>query len=234
MRKNRPKVLEVSAYMLPPPTVLYVTEAPLIGESSIGALLEKMFAMSKSWMDVSKYSSSVVADQQRREELAKTISEAAEKVLKMRDEAQVSFMLYSKFVPVNVIEAGRLFRAFLGTVASLGVLKSLHKEKEARTLLELALWELRLLKISRKLYRKLDKSIYRALYVGDDLAVLLREYESGASSLKPLIDEVAGIVASEIGFAVSTLGSKLSPKERILVKALQESNAVIKEITKGS
>lgn len=232
LRRGRPKVLEVKQYVLPPPTVLYVSEAPLIGESSIGALLDKMLAMSKSWTDVRERSSSVLAAQQSREELAKAIGEEAKRVLTLKDEAQVAFMLNSKLIPLTVTEAGRLYRAFVGTVASFGILKSLGKEQEARALLDLAFWELRLIRLSRKLYRRLDRSIYRALYVGADLAVLLREYESGASSLKPLIEEVARLVTSEIEFALSALGTRLGPRERVLAKALHESKAAVAAISR--
>lgn len=232
LKRSRPKVLKVNQYVLPPPTVLYVSEAPLIGESSIGALLDKMLAVSKSWTDVREQSSSLLADQQSKEDLAKAIGEEAKSVLTLKDEAQIAFMLNTKLIPLTVAEAGKLYRAFIGAVASLGILKSLGREREARALLDLALWELRLIRISRKLYKRLDRSIYRALYIGDDLAVLLREYESGSSALEPLIEEVARLVTSEIDFALSALGTRLGPKERLLAKALNESKAAVMGISR--
>jgi hypothetical protein len=97
---------------------------------------------------------------------------------------------------------------------------SLGREDQAKDLLRLARIELETLKVARRIFAGRDEWAKLASYVGGDIPILMREYESGSSSLKPIIKEIAEVVAEEIEFAVSCL-SKM-PKSKAVDRIMKE------------
>jgi len=228
-RKGKsPKILGIKEYRLRPPVVLQVFNFPLAEYASIGSLLDKVSKIeqlrSTLFVLLNRLASGDVTDAWMATEAARLAAE----IVVASASADTSYQLISKKLPRNVVEAGSLLRLVIRLAAAAGVLHQLGKKEESFRLLKLAKLEVHNLQNARKVYNEVDKWIWLSTYIGDDLVVLLNEYEKGAVGLADIIREVGLLLKQEIDFSRKALGA-IKPASKItdVMKTLDESEEIL-------
>lgn len=216
-KSGLPKVVGVNKYQLPPPIVLNVVDSPLMGYSSLGGLMDTLLTIENVKHSLSAGMQKLFSEKGGPDE---SLVELANKLVRLRSSAALSILLATHTIPRNALESGELQKFFVRIVAAAGIMYSLGREDQAKDLLRLARIELETLKVARRIFAGRDEWAKLASYVGGDIPILMREYESGSSSLKPIIKEIAEVVAEEIEFAVSCL-SKM-PKSKAVDRIMKE------------
>ena len=216
-KSGLPKVVGVNKYQLPPPIVLNVVDSPLMGYSSLGGLMDTLLTIENAKHSLSAGMQKLFSEKGGPDE---SLVELANKLVRLRSSAALSILLATHTIPRNALESGELQKFFVRIVAAAGIMYSLGREDQAKDLLRLARIELETLKVARRIFAGRDEWAKLASYVGGDIPILMREYESGSSSLKPIIKEIAEVVAEEIEFAVSCL-SKM-PNSKAVDRIMKE------------
>jgi len=216
-KSGLPKVVGVNKYQLPPPIVLNVVDSPLMGYSSLGGLMDTLLTIENAKHSLSAGMQKLFSEKGGPDE---SLVELANKLVRLRSSAALSILLATHTIPRNALESGELQKFFVRIVAAAGIMYSLGREDQAKDLLRLARIELETLKVARRIFAGRDEWAKLASYVGGDIPILIREYESGSSSLKPIIKEIAEVVAEEIEFAVSCL-SKM-PNSKAVDRIMKE------------
>jgi hypothetical protein len=113
--------------------------------------------------------------------------------------------------------------------AAAGIVHQLGKKEESLHLLRLTKLEIKNLENARKVYMEVDKWIWLSTYIGDDLVVLLNEYEKGAVGLADIIREVGLLLKQEIDFSRKALNA-IKPATKIadVKRTLDECEEVLK------
>ena len=229
-RKGKsPKILGIKEYSLRPPVVLQVFNFPLAEYASIGSLLDKVSKIeqlrSTLFVLLNRLASGDVTD-------ARMVTEAgrlAADIVVASASADTSYQLISKKLPGNVVEAGSSMKLVIRLAAAAGILYQLGKKEESLHLLRLAKLEVNNLQNAREVYKDVDKWIWLSTYIGDDLVILLNEYEKGAVGLADIIREVGLLLKQEIDFSRKALGA-IKPANKItdVMKTLDECEEVLK------
>jgi len=229
-RKGKsPKILGIKEYRLRPPVVLQVFNFPLAEYASIGSLLDKVSKIeqlrSTLFVLLNRLASGDVTDAWMATEAARLAAE----IVVASASADTSYQLISKKLPRNVVEAGSLLRLVIRLATAAGVLHQLGKKEESFRLLKLAKLEVHNLQNARKVYNEVDKWIWLSTYIGDDLVVLLNEYEKGAVGLADIIREVGLLLEQEIDFSRKGLNA-IKPATKIadVKRTLDECEEVLK------
>ena len=229
-RKGKsPKILGIKEYRLRPPVVLQVFNFPLAEYASIGSLLDKVSKIeqlrSTLFVLLNRLASGDVTDAWMATEAARLAAE----IVVASASADTSYQLISKKLPRNVVEAGSLLRLVIRLATAAGVLHQLGKKEESFRLLKLAKLEVHNLQNARKVYNEVDKWIWLSTYIGDDLVVLLNEYEKGAVGLADIIREVGLLLKQEIDFSRKALNA-IKPATKIadVKRTLDECEEVLK------
>jgi hypothetical protein len=229
-RKGKsPKILGVKEYRLRPPVVLQVFNFPLAEYASIGSLLDKVSKIeqlrSTLFVLLNRLASGDVTDARMATEAGRLAAE----IVVASASADTSYQLISKKLPRNVVEAGSLLRLVIRLAAAAGVLHQLGKKEESFRLLRLAKLEVHNLQNARKVYNEVDKWIWLSTYIGDDLVILLNEYEKGAVGLADIIREVGLLLKQEIDFSRKALNA-IKPATKIadVKRTLDECEEVLK------
>jgi hypothetical protein len=223
------KILGIKEYRLRPPVVLQVFNFPLAEYASIGSLLDKVSKIeqlrSTLFVLLNRLASGDVTDARMATEAARLAAE----IVVASASADTSYQLISKKLPRNVVEAGSLLRLVIRLAAAAGVLHQLGKKEESFRLLKLAKLEVHNLQNARKVYNEVDKWIWLSTYIGDDLVVLLNEYEKGAVGLADIIREVGLLLKQEIDFSRKALNA-IKPATKIadVKRTLDECEEVLK------
>jgi hypothetical protein len=229
-RKGKsPKILGVKEYRLRPPVVLQVFNFPLAEYASIGSLLDKVSKIeqlrSTLFVLLNRLASGDVTDARMATEAGRLAAE----IVVASASADTSYQLISKKLPRNVVEAGSLLRLVIRLAAAAGVLHQLGKKEESFRLLRLAKLEVHNLQNARKVYNEVDKWIWLSTYIGDDLVILLNEYEKGAIGLADIIREVGLLLKQEIDFSRKALNAvKPATKIADVKRTLDECEEVLK------
>ncbi|MDJ0274686.1 MAG: hypothetical protein QXO17_06145 [Nitrososphaerota archaeon] len=228
-RGKNPRVVSVAEYSLRPPVVLQVFDSPLLGEASLGSLLEKVSRLEQLRTSLSLVLNRVAAEKSGNEEVLEELNRLAAEFLLTLSAADMSYRLLSKRMPRNVVEAGASLKLLLRLAAAAGILHQLGKKEEGLHLLRLAQLEIEDLQNARRAYEGLDRWIWLSSYVGDDLAILMREYEGGSTGLSDIILEVALLMQQEIELSKRALGG-IKPASRVqsVMRAIEESEAVLR------
>ena len=229
-RKGKsPKILGIKEYRLRPPVVLQVFNFPLAEYASIGSLLDKVSKIeqlrSTLFVLLNRLASGDVTDARMATEAGRLAAE----IVVASASADTSYQLISKKLPRNVVEAGSLLRLVIRLAAAAGVLHQLGKKEESFRLLKLAKLEVHNLQNARKVYNEVDKWIWLSTYIGDDLVILLNEYEKGAIGLADIIREVGLLLKQEIDFSRKALNA-IKPATKIadVKRTLDECEEVLK------
>jgi hypothetical protein len=223
------KILGIKEYRLRPPVVLQVFNFPLAEYASIGSLLDKVSKIeqlrSTLFVLLNRLASGDVTDARMATEAGRLAAE----IVVASASADTSYQLISKKLPRNVVEAGSLLRLVIRLAAAAGVLHQLGKKEESFRLLKLAKLEVHNLQNARKVYNEVDKWIWLSTYIGDDLVVLLNEYEKGAVGLADIIREVGLLLKQEIDFSRKALNA-IKPATKIadVKRTLDECEEVLK------
>jgi hypothetical protein len=229
-RKGKsPKILGIKEYRLRPPVVLQVFNFPLAEYASIGSLLDKVSKIeqlrSTLFVLLNRLASGDVTDARMATEAGRLAAE----IVVASASADTSYQLISKKLPRNVVEAGSLLRLVIRLAAAAGVLHQLGKKEESFRLLRLAKLEVHNLQNARKVYNEVDKWIWLSTYIGDDLVILLNEYEKGAIGLADIIREVGLLLKQEIDFSRKALNAvKPATKIADVKRTLDECEEVLK------
>jgi hypothetical protein len=228
-RKGKsPKILGIKEYRLRPPVVLQVFNFPLAEYASIGSLLDKVSKIeqlrSTLFVLLNRLASGDVTDAR----MATEAGRLAADIVVASASADTSYQLISKKLPGNVVEAGLLMKLVIRLAAAAGIVYQLGKKEESLHLLRLAKLEIDNLENARKVYNEVDKWIWLSTYIGDDLVVLLNEYEKGALGLADVIREVGLLLKQEIDFSRKAL-SAIKPATKItdVMKTLDESEEIL-------
>jgi len=216
-RGDRPKVVSVERYILPPPVVVYVIDSPLIQDTSLHSLSETLSALEEFKSLLTKNVHKLVAGHGTYNE---SLTKIAASLLRLRSNIALSILQATHTIPRNAVEAGGLQKFFLRLVTASGILYSMSDVAQADTLMKLALVEAETLQVARRIFEGRDEWAKLASYVGDDIAVLMKEFRTGASDLKTIIEEIGKVVSHEIQLALSYM-SKL-PKSETSQKLLEE------------
>jgi hypothetical protein len=229
-RKGKsPKILGIKEYSLRPPVVLQVFNFPLAEYASIGSLLDKVSKIeqlrSTLFVLLNRLASGDVTDAR----MATEAGRLAADIVVASASADTSYQLISKKLPGNVVEAGSSMKLVIRLAAAAGILHQLGKKEESFRLLRLAKLEVDNLQNARKVYNEVDKWIWLSTYIGDDLVILLNEYEKGAVGLADIIREVGLLLKQEIDFSRKALGA-IKPANKItdVMKTLDECEEVLK------
>ena len=229
-RKGKtPKILGIKEYRLRPPVVLQVFNFPLAEYASIGSLLDKVSKIeqlrSTLFVLLNRLASGDVTDAR----IATEAGRLAAEIVVASASADTSYQLISKKLPRNVVEAGSLLRLVIRLAAAAGILHQLGKKEESFRLLKLAKLEVHNLQNARKVYKDVDKWIWLSTCIGDDLVVLLNEYEKGAVGLADIIREVGLLLKQEIDFSRKALNA-IKPATKIadVKRTLDECEEVLK------
>jgi hypothetical protein len=229
-RKGKsPKILGIKEYSLRPPVVLQVFNFPLAEYASIGSLLDKVSKIeqlrSALFMLLNRLASGDVTDAR----MATEAGRLAADIVVASASADTSYQLISKKLPGNVVEAGSSMKLVIRLAAAAGILHQLGKKEESLHLLRLAKLEVNNLQNARKVYKDVDRWIWLSTCIGDDLVVLLNEYEKGAVGLADIIREVGLLLKQEIDFSRKALGA-IKPANKItdVMKTLDECEEVLK------
>jgi hypothetical protein len=229
-RKGKsPKILGIKEYSLRPPVVLQVFNFPLAEYASIGSLLDKVSKIeqlrSALFMLLNRLASGDVTDAR----MATEAGRLAADIVVASASADTSYQLISKKLPGNVVEAGSSMKLVIRLAAAAGILYQLGKKEESLHLLRLAKLEVNNLQNAREVYKDVDKWIWLSTYIGDDLVILLNEYEKGAVGLADIIREVGLLLKQEIDFSRKALGA-IKPANKItdVMKTLDECEEVLK------
>jgi hypothetical protein len=229
-RKGKsPKILGIKEYRLRPPVVLQVFNFPLAEYASIGSLLDKVSKIeqlrSALFMLMNRLASGDVTDAR----MATEAGRLAADIVVASASADTSYQLISKKLPGNVVEAGSSMKLVIRLAAAAGILHQLGKKEESLHLLRLAKLEVNNLQNARKVYKDVDRWIWLSTCIGDDLVVLLNEYEKGAVGLADIIREVGLLLKQEIDFSRKALGA-IKPANKItdVMKTLDECEEVLK------
>jgi hypothetical protein len=229
-RKGKsPKILGIKEYRLRPPIVLQVFNFPLAEYASIGSLLDKVSKIeqlrSALFMLLNRLASGDVTDAR----MATEAGRLAADIVVASASADTSYQLISKKLPGNVVEAGSSMKLVIRLAAAAGILHQLGKKEESLHLLRLAKLEVNNLQNARKVYKDVDRWIWLSTCIGDDLVVLLNEYEKGAVGLADIIREVGLLLKQEIDFSRKALGA-IKPANKItdVMKTLDECEEVLK------
>jgi len=228
-RGKSPKIVGIEEYTLPPPVVLQVFNSPLAEYASIGSLMDKVSKIeqlrSTLIMLLNQLASGSVTDPR----IATEAGRLAADIMLAFGSADTSYQLISKKLPRNVIEAGSSLRLVIRLAAATGIVHQLGKKEESLHLLRLAKLEIEYLRNARRVYEHVDKWIWLSTYIGDDLVVLLNEYEKGATGLADIIREVGLLLKQEIDFSRKAL-SAIKPATKItdVMKTLDECEEVLK------
>jgi hypothetical protein len=228
-RGKSPKILGIKEYRLRPPIVLQVFNFPLAEYASIGSLLDKVSKIeqlrSALFMLLNRLASGDVTDAR----MATEAGRLAADIVVASASADTSYQLISKKLPGNVVEAGSSMKLVIRLAAAAGILHQLGKKEESLHLLRLAKLEVDNLQNARKVYKDVDRWIWLSTCIGDDLVVLLNEYEKGAVGLADIIREVGLLLKQEIDFSRKALGA-IKPASKItdVMKTLDECEEVLK------
>lgn len=229
-RKGKsPKILGIKEYSLRPPVVLQVFNFPLAEYASIGSLLDKVSKIeqlrSALFVLLNRLASGDVTDAR----MATEAGRLAADIVVASASADTSYQLISKKLPGNVVEAGSSMKLVIRLAAAAGILYQLGKKEESLHLLRLAKLEVNNLQNAREVYKDVDKWIWLSTYIGDDLVILLNEYEKGAVGLADIIREVGLLLKQEIDFSRKALGA-IKPANKItdVMKTLDECEEVLK------
>jgi hypothetical protein len=229
-RKGKsPKILGIKEYSLRPPVVLQVFNFPLAEYASIGSLLDKVSKIeqlrSALFVLLNRLASGDVTDAR----MATEAGRLAADIVVASASADTSYQLISKKLPGNVVEAGSSMKLVIRLAAAAGILHQLGKKEESLHLLRLAKLEVNNLQNARKVYKDVDRWIWLSTCIGDDLVVLLNEYEKGAVGLADIIREVGLLLKQEIDFSRKALGA-IKPANKItdVMKTLDECEEVLK------
>jgi len=228
-RGKSPKIVGIEEYTLPPPVVLQVFNFPLAEYASIGSLLDKVSKIeqlrSTLFVLLNRLASGDVTDAR----IATEAGRLAAEIVVASASADTSYQLISKKLPRNVVEAGSLLRLVIRLAAAAGILHQLGKKEESFRLLKLAKLEVHNLQNARKVYKDVDKWIWLSTCIGDDLVVLLNEYEKGAVGLADIIREVGLLLKQEIDFSRKALNA-IKPATKIadVKRTLDECEEVLK------
>jgi hypothetical protein len=226
-RRSGPRIIALEKYSPPPPLVLCVIESPLIQNSTLTSLLETI-STTRGLRDM--FNSGMEKLLSGKGGYDESLARLANMLLKTRSSIVFSILLATYMLPRNTMEAGSFHKFFLKLVTSLGILYSMGHVEQSKILLKLASLELETLQIARRIFTGRDELARLASYVGDDIALLMKEYRSGNSDLKTVIEEIIRIITYEIEFAKSCL-LKL-PKSKTSEKLLKELNTEMEVLEK--
>jgi hypothetical protein len=229
-RKGKsPKILGIKEYSLRPPVVLQVFNFPLAEYASIGSLLDKVSKIEQLRSALSMLLNRLASGDVTDERMATEAGRLAADIVVASASADTSYQLISKKLPGNVVEAGSSMKLVIRLAAAAGILHQLGKKEESLHLLRLAKLEVNNLQNARKVYKDVDKWIWLSTCIGDDLVVLLNEYEKGAVGLADIIREVGLLLKQEIDFSRKALGA-IKPANKItdVMKTLDECEEVLK------
>jgi hypothetical protein len=229
-RKGKsPKILGIKEYRLRPPVVLQVFNFPLAEYASIGSLLDKVSKIEQLRSALSMLLNRLASGDVTDARMATEAGRLAADIVVASASADTSYQLISKKLPGNVVEAGSSMKLVIRLAAAAGILHQLGKKEESLHLLRLAKLEVNNLQNARKVYKDVDRWIWLSTCIGDDLVVLLNEYEKGAVGLADIIREVGLLLKQEIDFARKALGA-IKPANKItdVMKTLDECEEVLK------
>ncbi len=229
-RKGKsPKILGIKEYSLRPPVVLQVFNFPLAEYASIGSLLDKVSKIEQLRSALSMLLNRLASGDVTDARMATEAGRLAADIVVASASADTSYQLISKKLPGNVVEAGSSMKLVIRLAAAAGILHQLGKKEESFRLLRLAKLEVDNLQNARKVYNEVDKWIWLSTYIGDDLVILLNEYEKGAVGLADIIREVGLLLKQEIDFSRKALGA-IKPANKItdVMKTLDECEEVLK------
>jgi hypothetical protein len=229
-RKGKsPKILGIKEYSLRPPVVLQVFNFPLAEYASIGSLLDKVSKIEQLRSALSMLLNRLASGDVTDARMATEAGRLAADIVVASASADTSYQLISKKLPGNVVEAGSSMKLVIRLAAAAGILYQLGKKEESLHLLRLAKLEVNNLQNARKVYKDVDKWIWLSTCIGDDLVVLLNEYEKGAVGLADIIREVGLLLKQEIDFSRKALGA-IKPANKItdVMKTLDECEEVLK------
>jgi len=229
-RKGKsPKILGIKEYSLRPPVVLQVFNFPLAEYASIGSLLDKVSKIEQLRSALSMLLNRLASGDVTDARMATEAGRLAADIVVASASADTSYQLISKKLPGNVVEAGSSMKLVIRLAAAAGILYQLGKKEESLHLLRLAKLEVNNLQNAREVYKDVDKWIWLSTYIGDDLVILLNEYEKGAVGLADIIREVGLLLKQEIDFSRKALGA-IKPANKItdVMKTLDECEEVLK------
>jgi hypothetical protein len=229
-RKGKsPKILGIKEYSLRPPVVLQVFNFPLAEYASIGSLLDKVSKIEQLRSALSMLLNGLASGDVTDARMATEAGRLAADIVVASTSADTSYQLISKKLPGNVVEAGSSMKLVIRLAAAAGILHQLGKKEESLHLLRLAKLEVNNLHNAREVYKDVDKWIWLSTYIGDDLVILLNEYEKGAVGLADIIREVGLLLKQEIDFSRKALGA-IKPVNKItdVMKTLDECEKVLK------
>ena len=229
-RKGKsPKILGIKEYSLRPPVVLQVFNFPLAEYASIGSLLDKVSKIEQLRSALSMLLNRLASGDVTDARMATEAGRLAADIVVASASADTSYQLISKKLPGNVVEAGSSMKLVVRLAAAAGILHQLGKKEESLHLLRLAKLEVNNLQNARKVYKDVDRWIWLSTCIGDDLVVLLNEYEKGAVGLADIIREVGLLLKQEIDFSRKALGA-IKPANKItdVMKTLDECEEVLK------
>ncbi len=227
-RGRRPKVVGIEEFRTRPPVVLQIFNAPLAEDASIGSLLDKVSKIEQLRSTLSMLLNQLAGGGVTDSRIVTEAGRLAADILLASSSADTSYHLISKKLPRNVIEAGSSLRLVIRLAAAAGIVYQLGKTEESLLLLRLAKLEIGNLQNARKVYKDVDRWIWLSTYIGDDLVVLLNEYERGATGLADIIREVGLLLKQEIDFSRKAL-SVIKPANKIadVMRTIDESEEVL-------
>ncbi len=208
---------------------MQVFSSPLTEDASIGSLLDKVSRIDQLRSTLFTLLNQLASGSVTDAKIATEAGRLAADIVLAFSSADISYHLISKKLPRNVIEAGSLLRLVVRLAASAGIVHQLGKREESLHLLRLAKLEIENLQNTRRVYKDVDRWILLATYIGDDLVVLLNEYEKGATGLASIIREVGLLFKQEIDFSRKAV-SVVKPSTEItdVVRALDECDEVLR------